>query len=153
MSHQLPERPNEPADIGIEFARPIRPIEDIHESNAIPPAGCFVRARPRTISMNETYTYIAEVGETVDFRFEKAEGEFKIDFLYDGVLQRKPWKLRKFGEELLERSLLVQRLTDGLRWFLWACMDLQDSHVDRPGIVVARLLATNFGPRPERTRL
>lgn len=58
----------------------------------------FVRTRPRKISISETYTYVAEVGETIDFHFKKTGGEFKIDFLYDGVLHRGPWKLRKFSE-------------------------------------------------------
>jgi len=44
----------------------------------------FVRAKPKKISVKETYHYEVVVGDHRDWQFDRSEGEIAIEFLYDG---------------------------------------------------------------------
>ena len=72
----------------------------------------FARAKPRKISIAETYHYKAkaEVQDTINFRFEKANGEIKIEFVYDGERQDPRWALYEFLSSFLEKSKIFKQL-------------------------------------------
>jgi hypothetical protein len=44
----------------------------------------FVRARPSKISVTETYYYKGSIGDNSSWKYEKAKGEIKLEFPYDG---------------------------------------------------------------------
>jgi hypothetical protein len=78
----------------------------------------YVRAKPRKISLTETYHYRAEIQDATNFQFEKAEGQIKVEFIYDGERRDGRWKMRQFLDSLPKRFKLLHRLERSLRWFL-----------------------------------
>jgi hypothetical protein len=74
----------------------------------------FVRAKPRKISITETYRYKADVSDYIYMPFVGAEGEIKIEFVYDGELRDFRWKLRAFWDGLLDKWELLKWLKN---WF------------------------------------
>ncbi len=74
----------------------------------------FVRAKPRKISITETYRYKAEVSDYIHMPFVEAEGEIKIEFVYDGERRDFRWKLRAFWDGLLDKWELLKWLKN---WF------------------------------------
>lgn len=75
-------------------------------------SGPFVRAKPQKISLTETYCYRAQVQKFLNFQFEKAEGELKLEFVYDGERPKTGWKLRQFLTDLVRRSKILKKLKD-----------------------------------------
>lgn len=68
----------------------------------------FVRAKPKEISVTETYCYKAEISDNDHLSFEDANGDIKVKFFYDG--QGFHWKFLGF----LRRKLLPRWLRK--RW-------------------------------------
>jgi hypothetical protein len=78
----------------------------------------YVRAKPRKISLTETYHYRAEIQDATNFQFEKAEGQIKVEFIYDGEHRDGRWKMRQFLDSLSKQSKLLRRLERSVRWIL-----------------------------------
>lgn len=77
----------------------------------------FVRARPRKITITETYCYKVQVQEFVNFRFDKAEGEVKLEFIYDGEDPNVRWKLRQFIDSLISQVKVLKWIKGKLEYF------------------------------------
>ncbi len=77
---------------------------------------CYVRAKPRKISLTETYYYKAEIQDSTNFQFEKADGEIKVEFIYDGERRDGRWKIGQFLESLSRQFELLHGLERTLRW-------------------------------------
>lgn len=78
----------------------------------------FVRARPRKVSVTETYYYKVEVQDFINFQFDKADGEIKLEFLYDGAAQDFRWKLRQLLSTLLDRIKFLKQIKAIIQHFL-----------------------------------
>ena len=80
-------------------------------------AEAFVRAKPSQISITETYRYKAEVSDYASMSFVEADGEIKVEFLYDGGRRDFRWKLRVAWKGLMEKWGVLRWFRKQLRTF------------------------------------
>lgn len=77
----------------------------------------FVRARPRKITLIENYFYKAEVQDSLNFQFEEADGEIKVEFVYDGEDRDVRWKLRQILVGLTDSSRPLEKMWNFIQSF------------------------------------
>jgi hypothetical protein len=74
----------------------------------------FVRAKPKEISITETYRYTAEISDNDHLSFEGASGDIKVKFFYDG--QGFHWKFPGFLNRWLPPLRLRKRWVQLFGW-------------------------------------